>query len=117
MKPRAEDFEVAWARDARGEGPSTHHPAMAGLVAVARGLGSLQQAVQTPSLDGAWARLSAELDGQVVPARGRLGPVRPPRTRRMPRRRLVLQLAAAAVAVFAVLATVSLRARWRTISV
>jgi hypothetical protein len=105
MATSAEDFERAWGSHVRG-GAEPVRSELRELVAVAEGLRSFQTAVQAPPADHAWARLSEEIDRQA----GASGAVVVPLRRKPPRRRLVLRLAAAAVAVFALLATVSLRA-------
>jgi hypothetical protein len=104
MATSAEDFERAWGSYVRG-GAEPARPELRELVAVGEGLRSFQMAVHPPSADLAWARLSEGIDHEV----GVTGAVVVP-LRRMPRRRLVLRLGTAAVAVFALLATVSLRA-------
>jgi hypothetical protein len=105
MATSAEDFERAWGSHVRG-GADPARPELRELVAVAEGLRSFQAAVQAPPADPAWARLSEAVDREM----GVTGDVVVPLRRRAPRRRLALRVAAAAVAVFALLATVSLRA-------
>jgi uncharacterized membrane protein YgcG len=84
---------------------------VAPLLVVADRLRSLQETVQAPSAERAWARLSEELALPHVPMdAARSGVVVPLERRRVLRRRLVLRLGAAAVAAFAAIAMVSLRA-------
>ena len=105
MTTNADAFERAWGSRVRGAGVEAD-PGIGALVAVAEGLRSFQEAVQAPDADRAWARLSEALGTEFAPVDRTVVPMRP----RAPRRRLVLRLAAAAVAVFAAVATISLRA-------
>lgn len=105
MATRAEDFERAWGSHVRGGG-EPRSADLRELVAVAEGLRSFQTAVQAPSADPAWERLSEAIGDEAGVSSDVVVRLRP----RKPRRRMVLRVAAAAVAVFAALATASLRA-------
>jgi uncharacterized membrane protein YgcG len=105
MATSAEDFERAWGSHVRGgaEPPSAD---LRELVAVAEGLRSFQTAVQAPAAESAWDRLSEAIGGEAGVSSGVVVALRP----RKPRRRMMLRVAIAAVAVFTALATASLRA-------
>ena len=105
MTTNADAFERAWGSHVQGV-DSRVDPELGALVAVAEGLRSFRTAVQAPPADAAWARLSEELGRELVPLDSVVVPLR----RRGPRRRMVFRVAAAAVAMFAAIAMVSLRA-------
>src|SRR5438105_2844034 len=108
MRAEARRFERAWAtHEVVGEAAASD-PAMLQLVALAEGLRSLAANGGPAPVERAWARLAEEIERPLVP----LG--RPTRTVVVkpgrPRRRAFVRAIAAAAALFAGVASVSLRA-------
>jgi hypothetical protein len=107
MRAATGDFELAWAARERG-GETAASADVAALLAVADALVALGAEAEPAAVERAWARLAEELDGTLVPLEQRAR-ARELGSRRPGRGALVRAIAVAA-ALFAGIASVSLRA-------
>ena len=106
MRAEARDFELAWAARERGDAMASPS-GLAGLLVVAQGLGTLASEAEPAPAERAWARLAEELDHTLVPLEPRVDSWELPPRR--PGRGALVRAIAVAAAVFAVIASVSLR--------
>src|SRR5438309_1836072 len=108
MRVEARRFERAWAAHEQVGKAATPDPATLELVGLAEGLGALAAASEAAPVERAWARLAEEIDRPLLPLGRPAGTIvlKP----RRPHRRAFVRTIAAAAALFAAVASMSLRA-------